>query len=222
MSERDCGKWYCQNAAGFRRLEHGVDILVWPGTPADADDRAGLLRERREVTGNETTNARPLNVKLGGWMGAQRDAGFTGWLAAYSHGNGAARYYWVWDPDSRGKYLEAKYFDAGFTDPDFGRLHRGRGWQLPLVAVYSEEPTQSDLDALREARVPYTVLGEEPVEDPPDDDDDDELGDDGGDVFVEPRPIQVARKALESALAGNWPQAVRRMKRAARLAGPRP
>lgn len=162
MSERDCGKWYCQRAAGFREFEIDRDVRLWGGTPADSNDRNALDRER-------------MGIKS--WMQAQRTYGWTGWLAAYSHGNGAAEHYWVWDPDSRGKYMEAKFFEPGTVqDSGYGSLHKGLGWQLPLLAVFDQVPTVVDLNHLVYWKVPYVILGEdppvEPPVDPPDDPDD--------------------------------------------------
>jgi hypothetical protein len=152
MSERDCGKWYCQRAAGFKRLVIGEDVLIYPGERAPDHDRRKLDEERAAI-------------KV--WMEEQRSYDPDVWLAAFSHGNGAAKHYWVWDPDSRGHYFEANG-DFGPDDipEDFGDMHRGLGWQLPLLAVFRTEPEGRDLEPLERNHVPYVVLDEEPV-DPP-------------------------------------------------------
>jgi len=143
MSERDCGKWYCQEAAGYKRLVWGIDIRAYPHLPAPNDNRIELDRER---------------VGVRQWMESQRADGFTGWLAGPGHGNGAAQHYWVWDPHSGEKYMEAWYYDPGMVPSDFGELHRGRGWQLPLVALMSGEPTSQDKRELQEMQVPFVVI----------------------------------------------------------------
>jgi hypothetical protein len=152
MSKRDCGKWYCQRAAGFARLELGTDVRLSPVRRAADHDRKDLDRERAEIKA---------------WMLAERLSGFEGWLAAYSHGNGAAKHYWVWDPDSREKYMEANGpWAPGEVPESYGDMHKGLGWQLPLLAVFEEEPSEEDLTPLRRNKVPYVVLGEAPP--PPD------------------------------------------------------
>lgn len=175
MSDRDCGKWYCQRAAGHKRLVYGEDILLYPGDRADSDNRRQLQDERLAITGNASTEqlSNPRE-QLGGWMGEQRAAGFNGWLAAYSHDDGAAHYYWVWDPHSADKYMEAfGPCHAGDIPSDFGEMHRGRGWQLPLVAVFLEAPSARDLVHLAAQNVPYVIL---------------EAGGDGGDDPPPPPP----------------------------------
>jgi len=152
MSKRDCGKWYCQNAAGFGRWVAGKDVYLYPSAPVNSDDRRALDRERVEV------NA---------WFDDMREIHGEGvWLAGPGHGNGAAQHYWVWDPDSRKRYMEFRIFEPGTMEDMWGDLHRGRGWQLPLLAVFTHEPYEEDLAPLRRNNVPYVVLTEEEEEEP--------------------------------------------------------
>ena len=152
MSQRDCGKWYCQNAPGFGRWTEGKDVLLYPSSPVSSDDRNALDRERASV--NQ-------------WFDEQRDEyGDAMWLAGPGHGNGAAQHYWVWDPDSRARYMEFRIFDPGTMDGTWGSLHRGRGWQLPLLAIFTDEPTASDLAPLKANGIPYVVWGDEEEEEP--------------------------------------------------------
>lgn len=168
MSERDCGKWYCQKAAGHRRLRSD-EFRLYPGKRAASDNARELDDERRALTGHVGPPARSKYKPLGGWFGEQREAGFTGWLAAYSHGNGTARHYWTWDPDSRGQYMEAHGpYGRGEVPADIGDLHRGLGWQLPIVAIMTEEPSAGDLVHLQDSSVPYFILEETVVEPPVD------------------------------------------------------
>lgn len=164
MSERDCGKWYCQPAAGYRRMVIGKDVLVFPGDPVSSTDVRALDRERKEVN----SWFKEMRAKWGPTM----------WLAGPGHGNGNAHHYWVWDPDSRERYMEFKIFDPGTVDVEWGSLHRGRGWQLPLLAVFEDEPRPSDLIPLKAENIPFVVLSEAPLPDPDSDDEDDEDDDD--------------------------------------------
>jgi len=153
MSERDCGKWYCQKAK-FRYLKFDTDVRIFPFPRADDDDRQGLDREREKVRQ---------------WMEAQRfTGGYDKWLAGPGHGSGAAQHYWVWDPDSREKYMEFRGpYHPGDLPADFGALHRGMGWQLPLLAVFYSHPSADDLYTLKKNKVAYTIMLEEEEEDEP-------------------------------------------------------
>lgn len=161
MSERDCGKWYCQKSPGFARLKLGQDVIIWEGERAADHDRKDLAREREQLTGW----VHPPK----GWFGRARQQYPDMWLAAYSHGDGSAKNYWVWDPDSRGKYFEANGpWNNGEISPTFGKLHKGLGWQLPLLAVFNVEPNSEDLKPLKKYGIPYVVLSDQ-TPPPPDD-----------------------------------------------------
>ena len=155
MSERDCGKWYCQNAAGHSRMELNVDVKLDHSHCGDSDVKC--LDEQR------------AGVPM--WFDQERMGGWQGWLGAEQHGDGKAHHYWIWDVDSRGKYFEyTKFWNPGDVPGDYGDLHKGRAWQLPMLGVFYYEPGTHELAPLKRNRIPYVVMTRV---DPPDDGDDD-------------------------------------------------
>jgi hypothetical protein len=153
MGERDCGKWYCQPAAGFERLVLGKDVkLDW--SHCSSTDKKCLDAQR---------------VAVPRWIKNRRAEGWTEWLGAEGHGDGNAKHYWIWDVDSRDKIFEYSIFAPGEVPDKWGDLHRGRGWQLPMLAVFSAEPTAKDLNPLKRNKIPYIVLEGEDPKDPCDD-----------------------------------------------------
>jgi hypothetical protein len=174
MSERDCGSWYCQKAFGFKKLVLGEDLVMYPFPRVTSGEHEDLDEERMAITGHIGPPARPAHKPLGGWMGEQRAQGWEGWIGAYQQTGPGARHFWMWDPDSRGKYFEVRGpYKRDQVPDDIGELHRGRGWQLPLCVAMEDEPSERDLRELRQGHTPYFIIGEvdEPPVDPPDDDD---------------------------------------------------
>lgn len=214
MSNRDCGRWYCQGPAGFGELVLGVDVLLAPVQRAAPDDRGDLDRESDEIAA---------------WMWTERQEGWGEWLAAYNHAHGAAAHYWVWDPDSRGRYLEAQGpFSPGTLPPTFGDKNAdgtgaaGMGWQLPLVAVFTGTPTPSDLVPLQRNRVPFINLQAQPIEppeDPPEDPPIDE-DDDPAPIAIETytRSLRIAVRGLRALDQGDLDRAEQMFDRALRFA----
>lgn len=167
MSERDCGRWYCQPAYECDLLIEGEDFLLYPGPVADPFNLREVVAERIAITGRTP-------VTPGGWMGQMRaQYGDDIWLAAFNHGHGKAGEYWVWDPDSRGHYFEAVGpFEPGTLPSTVGPKNadgtgaEGMGWQLPLLAVFTGRPTAREIEQLEVFGVPYTVLDAPPDPEP--------------------------------------------------------
>ena len=167
MSERDCGKWYCQKAAGHARLEVGKDVII-SHDHCEEGDKKCLDQQRAGL---------PL------WFDMKRMEGWQGWLAGEQHYNLNARSFWIWDVDSRGKYMEhRKFYNPGDVPGDYGDLHHGMAWQLPMLGVFYFEPSSNDLIPLKRNKIPYVVISD--VVDPPDDDDDGDCTCDNGPVLT--------------------------------------
>jgi hypothetical protein len=112
----------------------GVDVRL-DHTTCDSHD-AKCLDEQRIVVPE--------------WMHMQRRNGWTLWLGGQGHGDGKAHHYWLWDVDSRGKYFEyTKFYNPGDVPSNWGDLHKGRGWQLPMLGVFYFEPSSNDLIPLK-------------------------------------------------------------------------
>jgi hypothetical protein len=146
-------------------------------------------------------------------MGEQRQEGWSGWLAAYSHGNGSAGYYWVWDPDSRDQYMEAQGpYAPGELPKGFGQKNAdgsgklGMGWQLPLLAVFTDRPTNEDLMTLQRADTPYVVLSGPVSDDEPD-----------PPVTPPDEAEKLAGEALKAILDESWTEAIRLLRQIRRL-----
>ena len=154
MAKEDCGKWYCQKAPGFQRLAPSEYSLFdqgenyWPSKNEARANTAAFIEHNEDQ-----------RVGLG----------FEGWIAAIGYSDGPAHDYWVWEVDSRAKYLEYRWFDEPGEVGNLGDLHRGMAWQFPIVGVFTYEPTDEDLAQFREHDMPYIVLldEEEPPEEPP-------------------------------------------------------
>lgn len=155
MAKEDCGKWYCQKPPGFKRLEPSEYRLLDQGEDYWVTKSVAQANTRAFIEFNDHQRA---------------DLEFDGWIAAIGYADGPAHDYWVWEVDSRSKYLEYRWFDEPGEVQDLGDLHNGMAWQFPIVGVFTYEPTEADLEQFRQHKMPYIVLldqddddgGEEP------------------------------------------------------------
>jgi hypothetical protein len=107
-----------------------------------------------------------------------RDDGWEGYIAPEAHGpDKGAGDQWVWDVPNPGLFLEAAYdvapHDLATVVARYD-LHRGQGWQFPIIFVFNEEPSSSIVAFLAGTRrTPYIVpYADDPVDEVPNVDED--------------------------------------------------
>lgn len=147
--------WYMQPAAGFARLEAGVDFLLVPGENPDQKNRNGAIRFTEDVVS---------------WAEYYGERGWVGKIAAECQQSYAgAKEFWIWrfgKLEPMFEWLEFKYDDVDGVDQAVA-LHRGRGWRFPLIVFFDEEPTYAVLQALKRYDVPYSIRPVETKDWPP-------------------------------------------------------
>jgi hypothetical protein len=140
----DNGPWYKNDPPGYSEMDD-ADVILLGRKPGP---------DTRQSTRNYTEFVLEKVEEWDDWEG---------YIAPEAHAaDKGAGDQWVWDVENPGKFLEAVY-DVDPSDLNKVRelydIHRGQGWQFPIIFVFESEPSYAVRQFLEGTRrTPYVDL----------------------------------------------------------------